>query len=66
MKDEKKCSNKNHLDINAINYCIECNLYLCKKCLNYHLELFESHHIINSDRNKNEIFTGLCLESITE
>ena len=63
MKDEKKCSNKNHLDINAIDYCIECNLYLCKKCLNYHLELFESHHIINSDRNKNEIFTGLCLES---
>ena len=62
MENSKKCSNKNHREIEATNYCIECNVYLCKKCLIYHSELLEAHHISKLDKNINEIFTGLCPE----
>ena len=62
MEKEKKCSNKNHQEIKAINYCFECNLYLCNKCSNYHLELFENHHTTGLDKIANDIFTGICLE----
>ena len=59
---KKKCSFKKHSDIDAINYCIECKIYLCNKCNNHHSELFENHHQVNLDKNINEIFTGYCLE----
>ena len=39
MEYIKKCSAKKHSDINAISYCIECNIYMCNKCLNYHSEM---------------------------
>ena len=59
---KKKCSNKKHSEINAISYCADCNLYLCNKCLNMHLEYLETHHTYNLDKNIQEIFTGLCKE----
>ena len=62
MENIKKCSNKKHSELNAISYCTECNLYLCNKCLNIHKEYLENHHIINLDKNNQEIFTGLCQE----
>ena len=62
MEKGKKCSNKKHQEIDAINYCAECNLYLCNKCSNYHSELIENHHLSNLDKNINDIFTGLCFE----
>ena len=62
MEIEIKCSNKNHREINAISYRIWCNVYLCKKCLNYHSELLESHNISDLDKNVQENFTGLCKE----
>ena len=62
MEDKKKCSHKKHSESNAVSYCIECNLYLCNKCKNNHLEYLENHHINNLDKNKQEIFTGLCQE----
>ena len=62
MENRPKCSNKKHLEIDAINYCIECNLYLCNKCLNYHSELIENHHTTNLDKNIHDIFTGFCSE----
>ncbi len=59
----KKCSFKKHLENDAINYCIECKIYLCNKCNNYHSELFENHHLVNLDKNLNDdIFTGYCQE----
>ena len=58
----KKCSNKKHSEINAINYCPECCLYLCNKCINTHSEFFEKHQIYNINKNINEIFTGKCNE----
>ena len=63
MENQKKCSNKKHSDINAINFCIECNLYLCNKCTNYHSELLDTHHLYNIDKKIEDIFTGLCQES---
>ena len=48
--------------MNAISYCFECNLYLCRKCKNIHIKYLEFHRIINSDKNNGKIFTGLCQE----
>ena len=62
MEIKKKCSNSKHSESNAISYCIECNLYLCNKCTNNHIEYLETHHINNIDKNNQEIFTGLCQE----
>ena len=61
MENRKKCSHKNHKDINAISYCIECNIYMCNKCLSFHSELLYEHHKYNLDYNI-EIFTGICKE----
>ena len=63
MENQKnKCSSKKHSEIDAINYCQECKIFLCNKCQNYHSELFETHHLYNIDKNINEIFTGNCKE----
>ena len=62
MEVHKKCSNKKHSEINAVSYCCECNLYLCNKCVNIHIEYLESYHIENIDKNNQEIFTGFCQE----
>ena len=48
--------------MNAICYCIDCNLYLCNQCSNNHKEYLEIHQIINLDKNNKEIFTGFCKE----
>ena len=59
----KKCSLNEHNQSDAINYCKECKIYLCNKCNNYHNEIFKIHHIINLNKNNEEIiFTGLCQE----
>jgi len=59
---KKKCSLKKHSEIDAINYCQKCKIYLCNKCKNLHSELFEIHHLYNFDKDINEIFTGNCKE----
>ena len=62
MNALKKCSLKKHSDIDAIGFCVECNLFMCNKCLNYHKEYLENHHTYNIDKNSDEIFTGICKE----
>ena len=59
---KKKCSLKKHSEIDAINYCKECRIYLCNKCKNLHSELFEIHHLYNLDKDIDDIFTGYCKE----
>ena len=58
----KKCSFKEHKNIDAVIYCRECNIYICNKCLNTHNGFFDNHHHYNLDDNINEIFTGICNE----
>ena len=63
MENQKKCSNKKHSELNAVNYCNICNIYLCNKCSNNHLDLLNKHPVINlTEYNNQEIFTGLCQE----
>ena len=59
---KKKCSLKKHSEIDAINYCQECRIYLCNKCKNHHSEIFDIHHLYDLDIDINEIFTGNCKE----
>jgi hypothetical protein len=62
MKDIKKCSLKKHSDLDAVGFCIECNLFICNKCINIHTEYLENHHTYKLDKNFDEIFTGICRE----
>ena len=61
-KEIKFCSFKEHKDIEAINFCFKCQVYLCNKCLNYHKGLFESHPVSNLDKENDETFIGFCQE----
>ena len=58
----KKCSSKEHKEINATCYCIECKVYMCKKCENFHSKLFDHRHCYSLDQKLEEIFTGFCKE----
>ena len=59
---EKKCSSKEHPEINAIFYCQICKIYMCNKCENIHEKLCYNHSPYNLKENINEIFTGICKE----
>ena len=59
---EKKCSSKEHQEINAIVYCQICGIYMCNKCENIHQKLCYNHSPYNLNENINEIFTGICKE----
>ena len=57
-----KCSLKKHHENEAVLYCQECKIYLCKNCEKLHSELFEEHNLYNLDKDIKEIFTGFCKE----
>ena len=61
-KNKKKCSSKNLSDIDAIYYCPQCKIYICRKCENSHSVLFQSHNIYNLEKNKEDIFSEYCKE----
>jgi WD40 repeat protein len=56
---KKKCSLKEHRDVEAISYCQKCEIYICNQCEKNHLSLFPEHKTISLDKDM-EIFTGLC------
>ena len=57
-----KCSSEEHKEIDAINFCPECRIYMCNKCQNLHSSpLFKSHHPYNLNKEA-EIFNGFCKE----
>jgi len=62
MQNQIKCSSKKHGEINAIIFCLECNIYMCNKCSNHHSEILDNHHKYNLNENIQEIFTGICKE----
>ena len=60
-KQKKKCSLKEHLEIDAISFCQICKIYMCNKCDNIHSSLFEKHNTHKTNK-ENEIFTEFCKE----
>ena len=62
-KDSKKCSFKEHKDVNAICYCQNCNVNMCNKCENFHSKLCEEHKTYKIGKDNQVIFTGYCNEN---
>ena len=58
----RKCSNKEHEQIEAIVYCRKCEIYMCNKCENIHSKLCQNHQVFNLEKEIGEIFTGFCKE----
>jgi len=59
---QKKCSIKDHKEVDAIYFCNICKIYMCNRCQNLHLQLFPEHPKIILEKNQEEIFTGICTE----
>ena len=63
MKEQKKCSSKDHLEYNAIIYCQICKKFMCNKCEKMHSILFPDHHALKLlNEYIKDIFTGFCEE----
>ena len=58
----EKCSAKSHETIDAITYCEQCKIYMCKKCNQFHSELFSDHLKYNLNEFKDDIFINVCKE----
>ena len=58
----KKCSFKDHEEIDAIIYCGECKVYMCNKCEIFHSKLLSNHQTFILEKDIEEIFTGFCKE----
>ena len=61
-KQKRKCTSKNHEEIDAIIYCYECKKYFCNKCNNHHSEMCGDHKIIKLNHS-NEVFIDTCKEN---
>ena len=61
-KNIKKCSSKKHKEIDAIYYCLECRVYMCNKCENFHSDLFPNHNSYNLNKDTN-LFNNICKET---
>ena len=44
--EKKKCSFKEHKDIDAVSYCYDCKVSICNKCKNYHLKIIRESSFI--------------------
>ena len=62
MDKQKKCSSKEHLEIDAIIFCQICKIYMCNKCEKMHSNLLPQHHPLNLNEDIKDIFTGFCKE----
>ena len=59
--NNKKCSFKQHKEINAVSFCQECKIYICNKCVTIHQGFFENHYLFNLVNDK-DIFINMCQE----
>ena len=60
IRENKKCSSKEHLNNDAKSYCPICKIYMCNKCDNTHSTLCPNHGKYNIDKDIRTIFTGYC------
>ncbi len=56
----EKCSSNEHKEIDAINYCQICKIYMCNKCNNIHNKLCPNHGLYNRELTEN--FSFICKE----
>ena len=61
MEKQIKCFTEEHKEIDAINYCPQCRIYMCNKCENIHSSFFKNHPSYKLNKEE-EIFTGYCKE----
>jgi len=59
---KKKCSLKEHKEVDAIYFCQECKIYICNKCDQFHSNWYKEHHKFNLNKDLMDIFTGFCQE----
>ena len=60
MEDQKKkCHYIGHLEIDAITYCNECKIYMCKECNNIHSKRSPEHKTFNV--NKDNLINSFIL-----
>ena len=62
MENQKKCSLKDHSNINAVSYCQKCEVYMCNKCNKFHQDLCANHLDFIINDNINELFNEICKE----
>ena len=62
MERQIKCFTEEHKEIDAINYCPECKIFMCNKCTGVHSSFFKNHQSCKLSKDQ-EIFTGLCPEN---
>ena len=60
--NNKKCSSEQHSDKEAVIYCKNCSIYMCKRCESHHSELFKYHNIVSLDKMNSELFDNNCKE----
>ena len=59
----KKCSFEEHKNTDAIDYCSDCNIYVCEKCKEYHKFLVENNHDKKlKNKENNETNYEICYE----
>jgi len=59
---KKKCSLKEHADLNANIYCKKCEIYMCSKCEIHHSKLFENHQNFIVNKNIEDLNDEFCQE----
>ena len=59
---KKKCSLRDHSEINANIYCKKCGIYMCNKCEVHHSKLFENHQNFILNNNTDELYDEFCEE----
>ena len=57
-----KCTLIDHKEIKAIFFCERCKIFMCKDCEKFHSKMFKNHCSYEINKDKSEIFTGLCEE----
>ena len=66
MQSQKYCTSKGHENKEALNFCDECKIYICKTCENMHSQLLPNHNIKLEYycKNHNKLCCSFCATKI--
>ena len=60
----KKCSSKEHEELEAHSFCRVCKIYICNKCEIIHSKLCQNHQTFLLEKDNDEIFTDFVIKQI--